>query len=568
MANTYKHGAYAKIGASAAQNATSTGTIAVYIGTAPVNLVQEYSTKNVVNYPKKISNLLDAQKSVGYSDDWDKFTLCEAIAAHFDNKLGNIGPVYFINVLDPAVHKKAAETSKTLNFVNGSASFISDTVILDTVSITGKTAGTDFSVDYNFTTGKVIINSLEATPLSGNVEVKFFEIDLSNIDEDTIIGGVTSSGQYSGIGALPLVYQELGKVPNLVLAPKWSENKKVYQKLCTAIQDINDQWDAFALADIPLEGEAETNIDIYSYSGDNTGTFYTAAAIAADATAYSDRLLSKVIGTITAVTTTGDNPSVTIGTGNAESLTINGTVKKTVTTTVDTIEEALAWKRTNAYDSERTKVFWPQGYDGGTERIFHGSTLGCVEFLRADDNWKNVPAETCSNKEIPVTAQYFGANATNQGFDRVGANNLNEYGISTLFSDGGKLKLWGGHTAKYQYGADDDPRCIFDTYMRMLMYCENQFQKRQGSKIDKPFNRGLRDSILTSEQKQLDALVAVGALIGEPKILFLASENSTEDLMTGDFKFDIPITVAPQYKSSTAEVLYTDAGLSSLVEEG
>jgi len=568
MANTYKHGAYAKIGASAAQSATSTGTVAVYIGTAPVNLVKGYATQNVVNFPKKISNLLDAQKSVGYSDDWDSFTLCEPIAAHFDNRLGNIGPIYFINVLDPTTHRKGSVTSKTLNFVNGTASFTSDTAILDTIAITGKTVDEDFAVDYNFTTGKVIINSLDdANPLDGNVAVTFYEVDLSDIDEDTIIGGVTANGEYSGIGALALVYQKLGLVPNLVLAPKYSENKAVYQRLCSAIQDINEQWDAFALADIPLESEEETNTNIYKYTGGTSGVFYTSASITQGATAYSDRLLSKSIGTITSVDTV--NNTVTIGTGGtSQSLTSGGTVKKTVIATIDTATEAITWKDTNAYNSERTKVFWPQGYDGGTTRIYHASVLACVEFLRADDAWKNVPAETCSNKEIPITAQYFGPNATNQGFDRTTANNLNERGISTLFSDGGKLKLWGGHTAKYRYGADDDPRCIFDTYMRMLMYCENQFQKRQGPKIDKPFNRGLKDSILTSEQKHLDALVAVGALIGEPKILFLASENSTEDLMTGDFKFDIPVTVAPQYKSSTAEVLYTDEGLSSLVEEG
>jgi hypothetical protein len=53
MANKYKHGAYAYIGASAAQSATSTGTITVYVGTAPVNLVKGYQEKNVVNLVAK-----------------------------------------------------------------------------------------------------------------------------------------------------------------------------------------------------------------------------------------------------------------------------------------------------------------------------------------------------------------------------------------------------------------------------------------------------------------------------------------------------------------------------------
>ncbi len=560
----YKHGMYAYIGNSAAKSVTSTGTIAVYVGTAPVNLVKGYADKGIVNTPVKLSNYLHAQKTVGYSTDWDKFTICEAIGAHFDNKLGNVGPIYVINVLDPAVHRKESTTSKTLNFVNGKAEFISDTVILDTIAIANKTQDEDFTVDYNFTTKKVLITSTEETPLSGNVTVTFYEVDTSLINEDTIIGGKTAAGIYSGIGALPLIYDKLGLIPNLLSALKYNENKKVYNSMVTAIQKVSDQWDAFGVADIPLTGEAETTTDIYKYTGDVTGEFYTAAAIAANAKAYSDRLLSTEIGTITAVDTA--NHTVTIGTGNSEELTDGGTVKKTVIYTVDTIEEAIAWKTNNAYDSERTKVFWPQVYDAGTERTFHCSTLGIVEFMKADNEHKNVPCETCSNKEIPATSQYFGPNSTNQGFGRAEANNLNEVGISTAYSDGGKLKLWGGHTAKFKYGADDDVRCVFDTYMRTLMHLENTFQKRHASEIDKPFTPAQRDSILNYEQNALDDLVAIGALVGEPQIYFLESENSTEDMIQGDFKFNIPVTTTPQMKSATAEVNYTDEGLASLTE--
>jgi len=563
MAN--KHGMYAYIGNSAAKSVTSAGTVAVYVGTAPVNLVKGYKEKGVVNTPVKLSNYLHAQKTVGYSVDWENFTICEAIGAHFDNKLGNIGPIYVINVLDPEIHKKNAATTKILNFVNGRAEFISDTVILDTVAIAEKTQDVDFSVDYNFTTGKVLLNSLGSTPLEGNIEISFSEVDPTLIDENAIIGGKTASGEYSGIGALPLVYNKLqGLIPNLLSALKFNENKKVYNAMVTAIQQVNDQWDAFAVADIPLTGEADTETDIYEYSGDVTGTFYTSEEIKVGITAFSNKLLSKPIGAVSAVDTSAG--TVTIGEGNSETLTVGDTVKKTVETTIDTIEEAMAWKVNNAYDSERTKVFWPQVYDAGTERIFHCSTLAIVEFMRADNLHKNVPCETCSNKEIPATSQYFGKNSKNTGFDRAEANNLNEVGISTAYSDGGKMKLWGGHTAKFRYGSDDDVRCVFDTYMRTLMHLENTFQKRNGAEIDKPFTPAKRDSILNYEQNALDDLVAIGALVGEPKIYFLASENSTEDMIQGDFKFNIPVTTTPQFKSATAEVNYTDEGLSSLTE--
>ncbi len=61
--------------------------------------------------------------------------------------------------------------------------------------------------------------------------------------------------------------------------------------------------------------------------------------------------------------------------------------------------------------------------------------------------------------------------------------------------------------------------------------------------------------------------MAVGALIGEPRILFLQSETSTTDLMNGDFRWDIAVTPTPPLKSASVYVAYTDAGFSAYFEE-
>jgi len=103
--------------------------------------------------------------------------------------------------------------------------------------------------------------------------------------------------------------------------------------------------------------------------------------------------------------------------------------------------------------------------------------------------------------------------------------------------------------------------------MRMLFHCMNGFQRRQASKIDKPFNLQLKDSIINEEQEILDGFIAVGALLPGSKIEFLPSENSTSDMINGDFKFELPVTVTPRAKSLTGTVYYTDKGLASLVEE-
>ena len=156
---------------------------------------------------------------------------------------------------------------------------------------------------------------------------------------------------------------------------------------------------------------------------------------------------------------------------------------------VDTITKAIAWKKNNAFTGERSKVYWPQGVDN-LGNIYHLSTLAVVELMRADFSHNSVPMETCGNKAIPIIKQYFGANATNRGFSQQEGKELTQNGISTAVAWGGEWVLWGDHTAAYTYGADVDPRAIFDVSMRMLMHITNDFQREWSPRIDEPMTPG------------------------------------------------------------------------------
>ena len=487
MANEYLYGSY--------------GTTPVYIGTAPVNLVRGFADAGVINEPIKLSNMIDAQRKLGYAADWGTFTLCEVMNAHFNNTLGNIGPIYVINVLDPSAgkHRKATETTQQLSFTGGRAEFASSTIILDTMTIAKSDGGdyaegTDYAVDYNFTKGTVIITSLIAdSPLTGTLTASFYEVDDSAIEDDDIIGGVTAGGEYSGLSSIALLYPEQFAVCNLIAAPGWSQSPAVYNAMLTASQKINGHWDAFVVADLPL----------------------------VDSSAQA----------------------------------------------VDTITKAITWKKNNAFTGERSKVYWPQGIDN-LGNIYHLSTLAVVELMRADFSHNSVPMETCGNKAIPIIKQYFGANATNRGFSQQEGKELTQNGISTAVAWGGEWVLWGDHTAAYTYGADVDPRAIFDVSMRMLMHITNDFQREWSPRIDEPMTRALKDEIINREQEKLDGYVSMGALLGEPQIVFLESENSTTDIMNGDFRWDIAVTPTPPLKSASVYVAYTDAGFSVYYEGG
>jgi hypothetical protein len=229
---------------------------------------------------------------------------------------------------------------------------------------------------------------------------------------------------------------------------------------------------------------------------------------------------------------------------------------------VDTIAKAKAWRTANAYVSRFCKAYWPMAL-GNAGDVYHLSTLGVVEMMRADFSHNSVPMETPGNKQVAITAQYFGGGSENRGFDQQTANELTSCGISTAVFWGGRWVLWGDHTAGYAYGGDYDATAIFDVNVRMPFHILNSFQIEWGASIDEPMTRALAETILNREQSKLDALASMGALIGEPKIEFLESENTEADLMNGDFRWDVRATPTPPFKSGAVYVSYTDEGFKS-----
>ena len=247
----YKHGTYGEFAQTVSRQTTPAGTTAVYIGTAPVNLIRGY--KNAVNTPIYLNDLSAAKNKVGYSDDWSKFTLCEAIKAHFDNPAGNVGPIVVINVLNPETHKKVEPTTKSLTFTNKRAVIDGDTIILDTLVLADKIEGTDFTVDYDYNKKQTVITDIGEVPIDEPIEATFSEVDTTGITETEIIGNATDDGVYTGIKCINLIYQELDLITNIIASPVWSENKAVYDAMIEAGTKINGHWDAFVIADIPLE---------------------------------------------------------------------------------------------------------------------------------------------------------------------------------------------------------------------------------------------------------------------------------------------------------------------------
>jgi phage tail sheath protein FI len=271
MAKSYLYGTYGHLADSVVQATADVSTVALYIGTAPINLVRGYADKGLVNMPVRITDNLDAQQKIGTASNWGNYTLAEAVAAHFENANGNVGPIYVINVLDPDTHRKASATTKTLNFVNGRASFESEDIILDTLAIAEKAEGVDYNVSYSFASHKVtILSADEEHVLDGAITVTYYETDTTGIDETDIIGKKTAAGIRTGIQAAELLYQKYDAVANLFAAPGWSDKPEVYKALVAAATKLNGHWDGFVYADIPLK-YTQTTYDYVVVASPDTG---------------------------------------------------------------------------------------------------------------------------------------------------------------------------------------------------------------------------------------------------------------------------------------------------------
>lgn len=238
----YKHGIYGNQASTVDSLPPSgVGTIPVYIGTAPVQQLGDPTS--VINVPILINSFEEAKQKVGYSDDWDTFTLCEPIFAHFKNRLQPIGPIVLINVMDPLVH--VTPETKSVNVTNG-VGYLDAPATIDSIEILNKVRDVDYSAEYT-SDGRVKITAI--TTLNNPASVSYDKMDVTTVTNQDIIGG-NNNGTRSGTSVVELIYQTLNLIPTILLAPGWSQIKEIKESLVSISKKINGHWDALVLADI------------------------------------------------------------------------------------------------------------------------------------------------------------------------------------------------------------------------------------------------------------------------------------------------------------------------------
>lgn len=255
----YKHGVYpSEIPTSIIPPVKTSAGLPVVFGTAPLHLANSSAG---ANNPVLCYTYTEAVTAFGYSEDWDKYTLCEFIYSHF--ALFAAAPVVMVNVLDPTVHKTAV-TDATVNIAEGKV-VVDAPMLLSTLVVKLTQAGQPLVKDTDYVAGynddeQVVITPIEGgaivLPTQTSLVVTYTKLDPTAVDGDDIVGGIdVTTGEPEGLELVGRVFPLYRLVPGQILAPGWSTDPLVAAVMKAKSSSINGVFQATALADIPTVGE-------------------------------------------------------------------------------------------------------------------------------------------------------------------------------------------------------------------------------------------------------------------------------------------------------------------------
>ena len=486
----YFHGVRAsEVPTSILTPVNTTAGLPVVFGTAPIHLTDDpgaYANKPIICYSWD-----EAVAALGYSEDWDKYTLCEAMYSEF--KLYAVKPIIFVNVLDPAKHKTEVTMAETA--LSAGAATVKEPVLLSTLQVfktataeagagegtatddgpslddldgSGRGAtrsaagqpelGTDYTAAYD-DDGQLVISVIEGGMLDGadKIYLTYTKVDPTQVTSSDVIGGASASGTTKGLEWIDAIYTVFAMVPGIVAAPGWSENPSVAAVMKAKCLNISSLFRCICLTDVDT-GEAK------SYA------------------------------------------------------------------------EVNDWKNAKNYTGVNQVVLWPcVKLDN---MVFHMSThlMGIIGVMDAAN--LDVPYQSPSNMSLQATGLCL-KDGTEVTLSLDQANLLNSQGIVTGLNFNGGWKSWGNYTGAYP--SNTDVKDSFICVRRMFDWQYQTFILTYWQKVDQPLTRRLVRTIVDSEQIRLNGLVSRGYMLGAT-VKFLEDENPLTDLLAGIIRIHSYIT--------------------------
>lgn len=217
------------------------------VGTAPIYQI----SGEAANTLHLFYSMAEFKAALGWSDDFEKFTLCEFAKVYFDYYRCN--PLVVVNVLDPDTHKTDVASEEQ--------TFASDIITLDHPHVlTGEAVkdatetttyvkDTDYTI--NYITGVITRISTGSIGATEAVKVTYSYADPSKVTDSDIIGGVDGNGVRTGLEMIEDVFPRYRLVVGNVAAPGFSDSAAVAIVMAAKADGFNGIFRAQAVIDLP-----------------------------------------------------------------------------------------------------------------------------------------------------------------------------------------------------------------------------------------------------------------------------------------------------------------------------
>ncbi len=250
---TYYHGVKAsKQATSVSTPVTADSSIHFIVGTAPVHTVD-----GKVNEPILAYSYAEAVKAMGYSDDWQKYDICEEMYTSF--QLYKNAPIVMVNVLDPVKHV-TEETTKDVVLTSGVAELSFETLINSVIvkGYNGEELTEEYSkgIDYDliYTNNVLQLERIEGGKITSDtakINIKYKAVDPSKVTKEDIIGGYdVTTKKAKGFELVDVVFPKYRVIPTILLAPNFSHNSEVAAIMAAKAECINGLFAAKAIIDV------------------------------------------------------------------------------------------------------------------------------------------------------------------------------------------------------------------------------------------------------------------------------------------------------------------------------
>lgn len=256
----------ANLGVHIFQQATSVSTpkvaavgIPFVVGTAPVQSAEKPAKSNM---PVLATSWDEAVKKLGFSYDWNSYTLCEFMYSHF--QLFGAQPAIFCNILDPATMKKEVDARgydvadhRIVLPIGTAAGSIRATVTEDADGTPAErelVADEDYCTLYDRDDTDTYVCIVELLEDGSAYNAATVNIAYTEVNPEA----VTVADVVDGVAQVDACLTAVGVVPDLICAPGWSHITSVAAVMATKAGAINGLFGGKAVIDADSSAEGVT----------------------------------------------------------------------------------------------------------------------------------------------------------------------------------------------------------------------------------------------------------------------------------------------------------------------